>query len=51
MVSYWQNRREQEEKEARDKELNKIVKQDFDEEANEYNSMEKEFKTIEDRKL
>jgi hypothetical protein len=42
MVSYWEKRREQEEKEAREKELNNLVRLDFDEEAEEYNLMKKE---------
>lgn len=41
MKSYWQTRREIEEKEAREKELNKIVKLDFDEEAEEYDKISK----------
>jgi len=36
MSTYWEKRREQEEKERIEKELSKIVKQDFDEEAEEH---------------
>jgi hypothetical protein len=36
MQSYWEKRREQEEKEKRDKELKDLVKLNWDEEAEEY---------------
>lgn len=35
MSSYWQNRREIEEKEAREKELKELVKLDFEDEGEE----------------
>jgi hypothetical protein len=36
MLTYWEKRREQEEKEKRDKELKDLVKLNWDEEAEEY---------------
>ena len=41
MKGYWESRREQEEKEAREKELN-LVRLDFNEEAEEYLNMIKD---------